>query len=271
MIPADAMAKADEAVKAGRDYYKDLTDEERVEEGLPSLEGVKAPDPEPERQEPADAPEEDEDEGEEDGDDEIEDVGERLLAEIADLKKSLVEATSEAEAPKGAKAEERFLDEALQHEDPAVRALAAELQEAKQALQALHAIEEARRVEQQMERDSAEFDAVRESYRIADKPLTDKHIEKIENYILKNPEVGRLLTIEEVARRVLPTAVKVGPKPSPAKGPGGSPHRGQPVATIVDEGSGSGGAPPAKWQPKAGDTVESAVTAAGMALFGVRR
>jgi hypothetical protein len=269
MIPADAMAKADEAVKNGRDFYKDLNDEERAEEDLPPLEGAKASDPEPERQEPADVPEEDDDE--EDGDDDIEDVGERLLSEIADLRKNLVEAASEAEAPKGAKAEERFLDEALQHEDPAVRALAAELQEAKQALQALHAIEAERRIGAQMERDNAEFNAVRESYTIAGKPLTDKHIEKIETYILKNPDVGRLLTIEEVARRVLPTAVKAGPKPSPAKGPGGSPHRGQPVATIVDEGSGSGGAPPAKWQPKAGDTVESAVTAAGMALFGVRR
>ena len=56
----------------------------------------------------------------------------------------------------------------------------------------------------------ADFGAVKKSYTIGGKPMTDAHVEAIRNCILENPEVGSRLSIEQVARVVFPDAVKKG-------------------------------------------------------------
>ena len=122
----------------------------------------------------------------------------------------------------------------------------------------------------QLAKDDADFDALRQNYSVGGKPLGDAHVDAIEDFILKNPEVGSRLSIEQIARVVFPDAVKVGPKSSPARGPDDSSNgKGSQVATIVDEGS-PGGAPAGPWKPRPNESDESAVQEAGKRFGWIR-
>lgn len=260
----EAMAKAEEKAKTV-DYYADLTDEERAEEGLPPREPSKtAPETAP-GDKPASEPKPEETEVEE-AEPLDDDATERLFEEIAGLREDLGTALSAAEPEAEKKDKDPLLEAALEHEDPVIRGLAERLQEAEKRLGTREAEAREDRVGRQLAKDTADFDAVQNSYTIGGKPMSDAQVEAVEDYILKNPEVGSRLSIEQVTRVVYPDAVKVGPKSPSAKGPGDSLNgKGSPVATIVDEGS-AGGAPAGPWKPRANETIESAVQEAGRRL-----
>ena len=265
MMPADAAEKSEEKAKQ-TDYYAELTDEERAAEGLPPRETAKA-DPAP-----GDKPEpKPEVEAEPEGGEEDEDAAERLFEEIADLRKEISASLGKAEPAPKKKEEDYLLEAALDHNDPVVRGLAERLQAAEKRLGDTESEMRGERIGRQLAKDEADFDAVQSSYAIGGKAMTDAQIEAVEDYVLKNPEVGSRLSIEQITRVVFPDAVKVGPKSPPAKGPGTRANgEGSPVATIVDEGS-AGGAPAGPWKPRPNESVESAVQEAGRRLFGVKR
>lgn len=258
-IPADAAAKAEEKGKTV-DYYADLTDEERAEEGLPPREAVKtetAPGDKPTTEQKTDEEEQLEDD----------DATERLFEEIAGLREDIDSRLGKPEPVKTEKEVDKRLQAALDSDDDSTRYLAQQLQAANERIERIETGAREERVGRQLAKDDADFDAVRSAYTLEGKPLTEAHVEAIEDYILKNKEVGSRLTIEQVTRVVFPDAVRVGPKSPPAKGPGGSvKDEGQPVATIVDEGS-AGGAPAGPWKPRPNETIESALDAA-RARFG---
>jgi len=272
IFPADALAKAEEKVSGGTDYYADLTDEERVEEGLPPREGAKPAEEKPavEAKPEAEKPKADPDPDDDPDDDDARD--ERLFNEILGLRKDLSEALEKPEPKTEAKKDE-LIEAALKHEDPVVRGLAERLQEAEKRETVRAEREQRAAVKAQIEQDDLDFKKVMSSYLIAGKPMTQEHREAVEDYFTEHPELAPVLTIEEATRRVFPDAVKSGAKPSPAKGPGGSSNgKSAPVATIVDEGS-AGGAPTGnkKWEPRPNETVESALRVAGERLLGVKR
>jgi two-component system chemotaxis sensor kinase CheA len=262
IFTSEAVAEA-AATAEKRDYYANLTDQEREEEGLPPLEAPKpapAPDPEPEP--------EPETEAEPDGGGDS--AVDELLDEIQGLRREFHEAIDEPETAKTETREGQLLASGLESDDPSVRAIAEMLQEAHKRLEAVETDARNERVERQLAKDASDFDAVKANYAIGGKPLTEEHIEKVEDYILSHKEVGSRLSIEEVTRVVLPDAVRVGSRPTAAKGPGAPTGvKGQPVATIVDEGA-SGGAPAAPWAPAPNETIESAVKAAGKRLGWTR-
>lgn len=246
------------AAAEGRDFYPELSDEERAAEGLPPRETPKEESKPVER--PAADP--DEREGREAAGGSDRDATARFSDEIAQLRHDLAEALADTGEPPEAETEDHFLSAALEHDDPVVRGLAERLQSAEKQLKANDAVVREERVERQLAKDAADFDAVRANYAIDGRPVTDADIEAVENYILEHPTVGRELTIEAITRVVHPGAVKVGTKPA-AKGPGRpTAIEGGPVATIVDEGA-SGGAPPQPWKPGPNTNIEAAVRAAG--------
>jgi hypothetical protein len=262
MFPDDALKKAEEK---GIDHYADLTDEEREAEGLP---------PRPGNEEPpaAEGGGEDEGAGGEGGEGDglsgatIDD----LMAEIEGLKRDLGKALGKGEsADEGGEGEEdELLTAALEHDDPVVRGLAERHEKYQAALQSL--IEEARetKVGQQLAKDNADFDAVAKNYAIEGNPLTQAQIERVEDYLLENPALAPILTIEEATLRVFPNAERI--RRQPDKGAAPAPGGKQPaVATVVAEGGGAG--PPAgPWKPRATETIESAVEEAGRRL-GLKR
>src|SRR3990170_2074329 len=256
MFPDDAAAKAEEKAKS-TDFYANLTDDERAEEGLPPREAPKeAPKPAEERRpEP------------EGGDDEeAAEAADLLLDEIAGLREDIHSALGEPRSGGPVEEGDELLAAALEHEDPVIRGLAERLQDTQKRLAATEADSREERAQRQLAKDSADFDAVKENYAIEGKPMTDAQIEQVEDYILKNPEVGRRLSIEQLTRVVFPGAARVGSRPAATKGPGDSANvKGSPVATIVDEGS-SGGVPEGTWKPRPNETVESAVEEAGRRL-----
>lgn len=260
-FPADAAEKA-EAKGKTIDFYENLTDEERTEEGLPPREPV-VPEPEPEPAPEAD----DDDEETDDGDD---DATEKLFEEIAGLRQDLSASLGKSEPAPGKKEEDSLIAAALEHEDPVMRGFAERFQSAEKRLAEREAEAREERIGRQVAKDNADFDAVKSTYTIGGKSMSDAQIEMVENYISKNPEVGSRLSIEQLTRLVYPEAVKSASKPPSAKGPGGLGNGGgSTVATIVTEGS-AGGAPSGPWKPRANETIESAVQEAGK-RFGWRR
>jgi len=264
MIPPDAMDKANEKVKT-TDYYADLTDEERLAEGLPPREPAK--EPAPAEKPPEEKPVEEEEETPPEDDD----ATLRLFEEVASLRKDLGLSPEASEAsPAEAKKDDEALKAMLEHEDPAIRYLAERLRDAEKRQEALETDARAERIGRQRAKDEADFTAVQATHTIGGKPMTDEQVEMVEDYIVANPEVGSRLTIEQITRVVFPNAVKVGPKTPPARGPGDSRNgKDSPVATIVDEGS-AGGAPAGPWKPRPNESVESAVEAAAK-RFGWKR
>lgn len=266
-IPADAFEKAD---AKGADFYAELTDEERIEEGLPPR------DPEKEAEKPELEPkvdEADEDAANDDGtNDEVEDeaYSQRLFDEIAGLREDLGASLGKSESAPKPKAEDPLLAAALEHEDEVVRGIAERLQQAEQRLEARENEARESRIVNQIAKDDAEFDAVQGAYLIDGKPMSDKQVATVENFILKNPDAGRSLSIEQLTRAVFPTAARRPRTPS-ANGPGVQNGNGSPVATIVETGS-SGGAPSGggAWKPRPNETIESAIADAGR-RFGWKR
>jgi hypothetical protein len=244
MLPADAAAVAEEKAKT-TDFYADLTDEERAEEGLPPREAAPATDPDPD---PDPEPEPDDD------------ATGRLFDEIAGLRDELAAAVGKPE-PKTEAQGDILLEAALDHDDPVVRGLAERLQKNEARLDAREVEARAERVTRQMAKDDSDFKAVQDSYQIGGKPMTDAHVDQVEKYLLNNKEVARHLSIEEATRRVFPQAERVGKPSSPERRPKAAGGDGA-TATIVDSGS-SGGAPAGSWQPRPNETIESAVEAFG--------
>lgn len=259
-IPADAFDKSEAKVKAGTDYYAELTDEERVEEGLPPREEPKPEakvEPEPEKKpEPVKAePVADDEEPE---DDDIEAV----FAEVAALREDLAAALGKPEPAKETPEEDPLIKAGLEHDDEVVQGLTKRLQQAEARLEATEKDAQAQRDSAQRAQDDKDFAAVQETYTIGGKPMTDAHVEKVERYILQNPEVGTRLSIEALTRVVFPDAVKSGKQASPAKGPDDlEPEKGPKVATIIDAGAGAGGGSkqPTTFKPRPNETIESAM------------
>jgi len=272
MIPPDAAEKAAEAAKT-RDYYADLTDEERAEEGLPPREpakaetapGEKPPEEEPEEGEPEEEPEEESVEDEDS-------ATERLFEEIANLQESVDDALGRTKPARTEGEVDARLKAALESDDESTRFLAEELIAAKQRLERVELDARTERVDRQRTKDDTDFRNLQKGYTVGGKPMTKAQVEMVEDYIDANKEVGSRLDIEDVARVVFKDALgRVNPKSSPGKAPGGSVNgKGSPVATIVDEGS-AGGVTVGPWKPRPNETMESAVDAAGAALLGVKR
>lgn len=267
-LPADAGAKAEEKAKTV-DHYADLTDEERAEEGLPPREPAK-PESEPGKEAPLAPAKTPEAEPEPTPEDDA--AIEALFEEVASLREDIGAALGKPEPAPETK-EDALIKAAMEHDDPVVRGLAERLQQAEARLTETQNVARQERVERQLTRDDADFDAVQQSYLVAGQPMTDAQVEQVEDYILRNPEVGRRLSIEQVARVVFPDAVKRSATSPPAKGgPGDASTRNSPaVATIVDAGSTVGGGAPEKWKPRPNETIESAITEAGKRLFKVTR
>lgn len=261
MIPADAMDKAEEKVKAGLDFYTELTDEEREEEGLPPRE--KPAETPPVETPPATEPEPKPDADEDEPETEPTDAAERLFAEIAELGAKIDAALGE-KPPKTEQKRDERLEALLEHEDEDVRYLAEQMIQTKKDLAGIQDAERERIIGAQRVKDDADFAAVMKTYEIDGKPMSKEHRERVEDYMYDNPEAGVVLTIEEATLRVFPKAVRIGPKSPPATGPGDSSKAGKrpAVATIVDQGS-TGGAPQGKWEPRPNETIESAVAAFG--------
>lgn len=252
------------AAEDTRGYYTNVPDDERAEEGLPSPPATAKPTEEPpatpETEPEADAaappvtakaPQVESDP-----------ASERLFDEIAELRTTLEGALKKEPEPVVAE-EDPLLAAALESDDPMIAGLARKLQETMEQQSALAAEAKELRIDRQEERDNAAFDAVQRDYEIDGKPMTDAHVEQVEDWIKANPEVGRRLTIEQIARVVLPSAVKAQPK-APERGPAPkapAPNGGAPVATIVDVGT-SGGAPAKPFVPRANETIESAMNEA---------
>ena len=254
-IPRDEAA----AAAAGtRDFYADLTDEEREEEGLPPRENPgngKAGDGEGEGgQEGVEG--EDIPEGDEEDEGPAEDASGRLFEEIGGLREDLNTLLGRDETTKNRSEDSELIEAALEHDDPVVRGMAKQLVEAQKALAEVQADAQNQRVARQIAQDAADFDAVVKSHTIAGVPMTDAHVGAIEKYILANPEIGKRLSIEELTRVVFPGAVKAFRGTSRA-----STKAGSKVATVVTEG-GTGGAPARPWKPRTNETIESAVQAA---------
>jgi hypothetical protein len=272
MIPPGAAEKAEETAKT-RDYYAELTDEERAAEGLPPREPAKA-DAAPGEKPPEEKPEveEEKEEAEEESVEAQDAATERLFEEIAGLREDIDSKLGKTEPAKTERQVDARLKAALESDDESIRFLAEQLQAANQRVEKVESDARAERIARQEIKDDADFDDVRANYTIGGKPMTKAHVEEVENYILKNPEVGSRLTIEEATLVVFKgAAVRAGPKSPPAKGPGGSVNgKGSSVATIVDEGS-AGGVAAGPWKPRPNETIESAMKVAGERLLGVKR
>ena len=255
-LPADAAEKAAETAK-DRDYYADLTDEERAEEDLPPRETAK-PDTEAEKEAEQEKPGPGDDEDE----DEDEEYDRKLYEEITGLRADINASLGTPETAKvEAKAKDPLIDAALEHDDEVVRGLAERLQRAEQRLEAREAEAKTARTEVQLARDDADFDAVQAAYMIDGKPMTDAHVEQVEQFILKNPGAASL-SIEQLTRAAFPNATKR-VRSASAKGPANQNGDGPAVATIVDQGAGSGGTTSEPWKPRPNETIESAIQAAG--------
>lgn len=262
-IPADAFEKAEEKGKTV-DFYAELTDEERIEEELPPREAVKS-EPEPGKKPEPEPASETEDEPEPESDTAIE----SLFDEVARLREDIASAIGKPEPAPAAK-EDELLQAAREHDDPVVSGMVERVEELTKQLAELQGATRVERIARQQAKDDADFEAVQKAYNIGGKPMTERHIEQVEDYILQHPDVGSRLSIEQITRVLFQDAVRVGAKPPPAKGPGDAANGDGPiVATIVDSGS-PGGAAPERFKPRANETIESAISEAGK-RFGWKR
>lgn len=270
-LPPDAFEKS-AAKAAGLDHYADLSDEEREEEGLPAREKPKpteappAEKPEPAVEPAAEPTDDDEDEGPELSPDQ-----QALFDEIASLREDLTNAMGNREPaadPKRPK-EDPLLAAARDHDDPVVKGLAERLERAEKELEEQRSENRKTRVAEQRKVDNAEWDDVAATYQVDGKPITQRQLDAVEDWMLdaKNREVARRLSIEDCVRIVHKTSTKVGKASSPAppkKTKAEQAAEGAPTATIVDEAAGGGaptGAEPFK--PRKNESIESAVAEFG--------
>lgn len=277
-IPADALEKV-----AAKDHYADLTDEERAEEELPPRETAPKEEAKPADGPPADDPDDEEEGDEESGEDEVEaakpdDSVQALFDEIAALREE-VAAKTDKPAPETPAQEQTFLKELLEDDDPRVRAMGEMLQKQEQRLQGMETRERKRVEAAQANIDDKEMADLRANFTIDGKPITNQQVELIQDYLLaeENKPIAPFLSFEETARRLWGRSFREvdkddEPRPNgrPVKKPATDLGRGQKTATIVDAGA-SGGAPTGPWKPRPGETINSALDAAGAALLGVRR
>lgn len=276
-IPRDAFEKAT-AKSENTDFYEELTDEERDEEDLPPRPGKSeakpeteesAPEPakaEPE-QESEDGQEVDETEGEP-GDDDAGDAAEELVEQIAQMREDLNAALGKPEPAKKAN-EDPLLEAALDHDDPVVQGLAERLKKAEDRLAEHEVAARDERIARQQRRDDREFRAVQKSYTIDGKPITEAHRDAIDDFVVKHPEAGRNLSIEQLTRVVFPNAVRSSAPPKAPKK--GTNAEGGPVATIIDSGSAGAAPEGGKWKPRPNESIESAISEAGKRLFRIDR
>lgn len=260
IFPPDAMEKVE---AKGTDHYADMTDEERAEEDLPPRITPEKADAAPGNK----APEEEAPAGDEEVEEEPAAADNkatlRLFEEIEGLKEQLTKLEPAA-------AENETTDPLLEHDDPAVRALAQRVVDAEKRLATQETQAKAERDARQEAKDTADFEAVQTAYLIGGKPMTDAQVAAVEDWMLANPTVGAHLSIEQCTRVVYPDAVKKAPEAPPAGGARARANaKGSPVATIIDEGS-AGGAPAGPWKPRPNETVESAVQAFGRAAGWTR-
>lgn len=271
-IPEEAAAKLTQP--ATKDWYADLTDEERKEEGLPPREPAKAetpadtPTPETPEETPQPTPgKEPEPEGDEEEETtETDDAVDRLFEEIEGLRGDLTAALGpKQEPPRTEQERDELMEAALDHDDPVVRVLAQRLQAAEAREAKRVEAERAEYVDRLEAEVDAEINAAKAVLVIDGKPMDEKQVARVALYMKENPEYGRVATFEEAARRVFPNVEKVA-KPSPARSPDGkfAPGKQPAVATVVTEGSpGVGSSEPFK--PRPNETIESAVEAFGRA------
>ncbi len=264
-LPENAFEVASEK---GTDFYADLTDDERAAEGLPPREAAKAEaDPPPEDKAPVGDPppdevEEEEEEEEEAGDDAS---AQEILDQIAGLRQDLAAEKGEKE-PKSEAKRDQWLEDALEDENPTVRAMAERIRDQQVRLDAVEAAARHDAEKRQLAQDDADRAALKENFTIGGKPMSNNQIQMVDEYMASNKEVARLLSFEEATRRVFPAAKRVEKSETPPAGktvrtPAPSRGEGSTTATIVDGGS-SGGAPAGPWKPGPGETVDSAIAAA---------
>jgi hypothetical protein len=263
-IPQEA---ADVLTKPARDFYSDLTDEERAEEGIPPRVPEKAapapgetPAPEVEKETP-EPPDEKEVE-EEDGASKDDDATGKLFEEIESLREDINARLPKSQQVTDEPAEKDELMEALlEHEDPAIRGMAKRLQAAESELAANRA-ERAEAILEHLETEvDAEIEAAKAVLTIGGKPMDEDHVAKVAEYMEKNP-AGKYLTFKEATARVFPNVVETR-KPSPARRPDGkfAPAKEPAVATIVTEGGSGGGGAAKPFEPRHNETIDSAIEA----------
>jgi hypothetical protein len=267
VLPADVLEKSAEKAKTA-DYYDDLTDEERAEEGLPPR-PEKAPAAEPAKPaapaaEPAAKPDEPADEPEVEDNEAIDE----LFNEIAGLREDIGAALGTPEpAPEGK--EDPLLAAAREHDDPVLKAMAARVEELTQQVTDLREHQRIDYVERQGQKDDADFNTVRAQYVIDGKPLTVAHRDQIEDWIMKHPEAGSRLSWPELVRVVHPEAVRATRRAAKPPTDAAEPVNGSPVATIVDQGA-TASAAGSTWKPGPNETMETAIAEAGK-RFGWKR
>lgn len=260
---------------AGKDFYSDLSDEERAEEGLPPPPGKPGEGGEEDAGEGGDEDKGEVEEGAEADDEEdddsppAEDATGNLLEEIESLYSDLNERVGNLEKPETREEADELIEAALEHDDPIVRGMAERLQKSEQALADIQADAKQQRVARQIAQDKADFDAVKSTHTIAGRPMTDAHVEAIEDWMYEHQAAMKELSIEQITRVVFPDAVKTSERAAPRSKNGAAERGGAPTATVVTEG-GTGGAPSGPWTPRANETIESAVEAAAN-RFGWKR
>jgi hypothetical protein len=274
VIPDDAMEKV-AATASTRDYYADLTDEEREEEGLPPRAAPAAAAAATEAA-PTDAipDDDDDDDDDDDGENAATTLFDQLSDEISGLKTGLAQLLEKPE-PATAAQVDRLMEAAQEHDDPVVRGLAEELAKARTRLDRVADAAMKDRMDREERVIEAEVQETRSTYLIGGKPMTEAQTDQVEAFLAHddNKELAKRLSIGEATRLLFPDAVRIGKSSSPNGRPGNRSGRAAgddtPTATIVDSGT-SGGAPVGAWKPRAGETIESAVEAAGR-RFGWKR
>lgn len=277
-MPKDAATKAAEAAK-GRDYYADLTAEERADEGLEVEEQTEEQTPPAEPEKPAEpAPAKPAKAPEAPGPPPAPEAPpaqvklspevEALIESIADLREDLSDRIGVKDEASTEEADP-LLEAALEHDDPLIRGLAERLAKSEQRLVAMEKFNRDQSVAAQEQRDDADFQALQQGFSVDGAQMTDAHVEEVENWMLEHPAQGKGLSIENCARVVFGDRLSRTPKPKePATPTNGKATAGR-VATIVDAAS-TGAPTPAKFKPRPNETIESALKAAGKS-FGWTR
>jgi len=261
------------AKAASTDFYSELTDEERAEEGL---EPRAKPNPEPEAKPVAKDPEPSPvavAAEELEVDDDSVATTQALFDEIASLRETL-ETAMEPEEVTRAEETDTLLAAAKDHDDPVVRGLAERLERAETQLKENDKAIRGRVVAEQLHSDNLEFEAVQKNTLIDGQPMTAQHVEQVEDYMLEHPAIARELSIEAVTRVVFPGASRVGKQPPTDKprvnGTAKATADGAPTAIIVDDSSGGGATGPEPFKPRPNETMDSAMQAFGRRVGWVK-
>ena len=272
-------ADADKAFSTTKDFYGDLSDAEREEEGIPPAPSGRpeepSADPEPAvAPEPGDAPQsEPKPTPEPESDDDSAEAARALLDEIAALREDLA-ASLERPRAEAAPARDELMEAAAEDDNPVVQGLAKRLQESEAKLASTEKLIREQIVARQEEHDERAYSAVMKVYTIDGQTMTSDHVDQIDQWFIDNPDIARRVSIEQATRIVFPGASRLGTKPSPTAVPKKNGTRpvgdAPPVATIVDRGASSGGPPAGKFKPRPNESIESAVQEFGRTRGWIR-